>query len=55
MRLRFWKRPRPALVTEELRCIYCQRTLDWPVCFFYPMACPHCGGYRGLYASKRSR
>lgn len=28
---------------QTLRCIFCQRTITWPMTSPYPRACPHCG------------
>ncbi|GAA2008260.1 hypothetical protein GCM10009719_17480 [Nocardioides kribbensis] len=38
--------------TETLGCIYCQRTITWPVAEVYPGACLHCGRWPGAYTAR---
>lgn len=41
--------------TETLRCIYCQRTIDWPMDSPYPSACLHCDRIAAYTASPTDR
>lgn len=39
----------PTTEQQELRCIYCQQTLVWPVTELYPSPCPWCGRGCGAF------
>jgi hypothetical protein len=38
--------------TETLGCIYCGRTITWPVAQIYPSQCLRCGRWPGAYTAR---